>query len=217
MPAHPPDATSRPMRYPDFYDEVPRILLYDPLSDFLGAAESGILEFGYLDAVKLAGHSCPTVAGAYLMTARALDALYPDEMPVRGDIDVLIREEAEDGVAGVIASVAALITGSAGAGGFKGIAGRYERRDRLRFGVNISCPLAFRRRDMGLVIGATLSTGIVPIAPAAQGLMEKVLGGTALPEDEAMFRWHWQHRVKRMLVDHFDDPELVVCTSIAIR
>jgi hypothetical protein len=35
----------RSMRFSDFYDEVPRILLYDPLCDFLGAAEGGILEF----------------------------------------------------------------------------------------------------------------------------------------------------------------------------
>ena len=30
------------------------------------------LEYCYLDAVKLAGHSCPTVAGGYLATIRAL-------------------------------------------------------------------------------------------------------------------------------------------------
>ncbi len=105
------------MRYPDYYDEVPCIRLYDPLSDFLGATEGGIVEFGYLDAVKLAGHSCPTVAGAYLMTVRALAALYPDEVPVRGAIEVLVRDGVEDGVAGVIATVAGLITGAAGPGG----------------------------------------------------------------------------------------------------
>jgi hypothetical protein len=205
------------MRYPDFYDEVPRILMYDPLCDFLGAAEGGILEFGYLDAVKLAGHSCPTVAGAYIMAVRALDALYPGRMPVRGDIDVLVREEAEDGVAGVVANVVALISGAAGSGGFKGIGGRYERLDRLHFGVDISCTLALRRRDTGAVVGATLNASMVPVSPAARDLMQLVLTGRASPEDEAMFRWHWQHRVRRMLVEHFDDPELVACTSGAVR
>lgn len=33
--------------------------MYDPLAEFLGAAEGGLIEYGYADAVKLAGHSCP--------------------------------------------------------------------------------------------------------------------------------------------------------------
>ena len=40
----------------------------DPLARFLGAAEDGVIEYTYADTVKLAGHSCPTVASAYLMT-----------------------------------------------------------------------------------------------------------------------------------------------------
>lgn len=52
------------MQYPAFFDEVEPIVLYDPLAEFLGAATAGRVEYTYLDAVKLAGHSCPTVAGA---------------------------------------------------------------------------------------------------------------------------------------------------------
>jgi hypothetical protein len=167
--------------------------------------------------VKLTGHSCPTVAGAYIMTVRALDALYLGRMPVRGDIDVLVREEAEDGVAGVVANVVALITGAAGTGGFKEIGGRYERRHRLHFGADLACTLGFRRRDTGAVVGATLDGGAVPVSPAARDPMQQVLAGRASPEDEAMFRWHWQHRVWLTLVEHFDDPELVARTSGAVR
>ena len=32
---------------------------------------------GFADAVRLAGHSCPTVAGAWLMTVRALRVGHP--------------------------------------------------------------------------------------------------------------------------------------------
>lgn len=42
----------------------------------------------FFDAVKFAGHSCPTVAGAYMMTTEALKVLYPDSIPVRGNIEV---------------------------------------------------------------------------------------------------------------------------------
>jgi len=69
------------MSYPAFYDAVARITLHDPLAEFLGAADKGLIEYGYVDAVKLAGHSCPTVAGAYLMTLKALARLYPDGTP----------------------------------------------------------------------------------------------------------------------------------------
>lgn len=69
------------MRYPAFFDEVPRIVLRDPLAEFLGALEGGLVEFSYLDAVRPAGHSCPTVASAYGLTRRALGALYGAALP----------------------------------------------------------------------------------------------------------------------------------------
>ena len=197
------------MQYPAFFDSAPRLVIYDPLSGFLGATESGILEYRYLDVVKLAGHSCPTVAGAYLMTLKALAHLYGEELPVRGEIDVLLPDAIDEGVAGVLASVATLLTGATGAGGFKGIAGRFDRRNGLFFGADVPCTMAFRRRETGTVAGATFNAGTIPIAPAGRALMQQVVGGTASSEEEALFRWHWQDRVKRILVDHADDPALV--------
>ena len=79
-------------------------------------------------AAMLAGHSCPTVAGAWLMTRTALSRLYPDGMPQRGGLRVELRQAIDEGVAGVIASVAGLITGAANDGGFKGLAGRFGGR-----------------------------------------------------------------------------------------
>src|SRR5512147_174860 len=111
------------MQSPAFFEEVPPIVVVDPLADVLGAAEGGVIEYRYVDAVKLAGHSCPTVAGAWLMTRAALARLYPGELPRRGEIRVELGQAIDDGVAGVIASVAGLVTGAAGEGGFKGLAG----------------------------------------------------------------------------------------------
>ena len=56
------------------------IAMHDPLAEFLGAAEGGRLDYSYADAVKLTGHSCPTVAGAYAATRGAAFAL---PMPAR--------------------------------------------------------------------------------------------------------------------------------------
>jgi hypothetical protein len=36
-----------------------------------------------------------------------------------------------------------------------------------------------------------------------------VIMGTASAEDAALFRTLWQDRVRRILVDHGDDPQLV--------
>ena len=112
------------MRYPDFFDAVPRIRLHDPLADFLGACDGGIIEYAYPDAVRLAGHSCPTVAGAYWLTHQALRALYGEALPERGGVRVAFRESRTAGVTGVIANVVSLLTGATTDTGFKGLAGK---------------------------------------------------------------------------------------------
>jgi hypothetical protein len=82
------------MAFPAFFAQAPRVALHDPLAQLLGASDDGLIEYGYEDAVRLAGHSCPTVAGAWLMTVRALRALYPDTPPRRGDIEVTFADGA---------------------------------------------------------------------------------------------------------------------------
>jgi hypothetical protein len=56
--------------FPAFFDAVPAITLRDPLAEILGAAEGGLIEYRFADAVRLAGHSCPTVAGGALPVLR---------------------------------------------------------------------------------------------------------------------------------------------------
>ena len=111
------------MSFPKFFDEVPGITTFDPLALTLGTVEDGIIKFRYTQIVKSAGHSCPTVAGAYLMTLKALDALYPDKPAVSGEIKVEFKEDMEDGVAGVIGNVISNITGATDKSGFKGLNG----------------------------------------------------------------------------------------------
>src|SRR5574343_127673 len=100
------------MTYPQFFNNIPKIKLQDELAFFLGAFEDGIIEFSYLDVVKNAGHSCPTVLGAYLMTLEGLKALYKDELPKRGEIIVEFKESQIEGVVAVIGNVITNITGA---------------------------------------------------------------------------------------------------------
>ena len=76
--------------FPSFFNQAPTITVRDTLAEFLGAAENGILTYRYADAVRLCGHSCPTVAGAYLMVIKGLEALYGAELPQRGDIEACL-------------------------------------------------------------------------------------------------------------------------------
>lgn len=201
------------MKFPAFYQEVLRLRLSDPLAAVLGAAEAGELEYGYEDAVKLAGHSCPTVAGAYLMTYKALALLYPDGLPVRGGLRVALRDAQDAGTTGVTAMVAGLITGAAGEGGFKGLGGRFARRGLLEFGVAMPGEMRFTRSDTGAWVETSYHPQTVPADPAMQVLMARLMSGEAGADERLEFGRLWQLRVKRILIDHFDDPALITLTS----
>ena len=202
------------MRYPAFFDQVRPIVLYDPLAEFLGAAADGRIEYRYLDAVKLAGHSCPTVAGAYLMTQKALDALYPGTTPERGAVRVHVRGEMEAGVSGVIANVVGLITGATQQNGFKGIGGRFDRRNLLFFDPGIDTELQFERIDSGAAVSVAYRADLVPGSARLKSLIGK-LGTEGLSAvEQREFGDEWQVRVRRILLDEADNPALVVVRAV---
>lgn len=203
------------MQLPAFFREARRLRVRDPLAEFLGAAPDGILEYGYEDAVKLAGHSCPTVASAYLLTCRALDALYPGELPERGGVTVSLRDSVEAGVSGVIASIATLLTGAAGDGGFRGLGGRFGRRDLLAFGTTQSMALRFTRVDTGAAVDAQADLGDIPGDPEMPELMGRCLHGEATAAERARFGALWQERVRRILIEHADDQSVFVIRPAA--
>lgn len=197
------------MTFPDFFAQVPPLRLVDPLAAQLGAAAGGRLEYRYDDAVRWAGHSCPTVAGAWLATRAALRRLYGDDLPLRGSIRVELRDEQAAGTAGVTGGVIGLITGAAGEGGFKGLAGRQARCGLLWFGAAIPAELRFTRLDNGAAVGIDYRPAAVPPDPALPALMQKVATGQATPVELAEFGRLWQERVRRLLLEHADDPELL--------
>ena len=185
-------------RVPEFFGRVRGIVLRDPLAEFLGAAEGGLLEYSYLDAVKLAGHSCPTVAAAWRAVVDGLERLYPGETPERGAIRVELRETLEEGTAGVVASVAGLLTGAAGEGGFKGIAGSFVRRGLLVFGAPIGADLRLTRLDTGRSVEVDLPAP-PPMAPGMRDALRRALSPQASAAERAAFARGWQGRVEALL------------------
>lgn len=198
------------MQLPEFFDAVPRIAVRDPLARFLGAAADGVIEYRYADVVKLAGHSCPTVASAYLMTRGALLALYPDALPERGGIRVELRDERTAGTTGVVANVASFLTGATQDTGFKGIGGHFDRRGLLSFGVDLPAQLRFTRVDTGASATASAQLDRIPPDPRVALLLPKCLHGVASTEETALFQRLWQGRVRTLLLDCTDDPDVIV-------
>jgi hypothetical protein len=188
------------MQYPPFFDKVPSIALQDPLSDFLGAFKNGELEISYLECVKLAGHSCPTVAGAYLMALKGLKALYPDTLPQRGSIHVAMRDGEADGVTGVICNVISFVAGANGLSGFKGIQGNFSRDNLVKYNVPMDGEVTLTRLDTDTSVTLSYNPSMVPGDPMMQPLMGKTLQGIATPEEKEKFGALWQARVEKILL-----------------
>lgn len=196
------------MAHPTFFDRIPTITLRDPLSRLLGSADDGLIEYSFAETVKLTGHSCPTVAGAWLMTAGALKRLYGDDTPTRGGISVQFRNSATEGVTGVIASVAGFLTGATVDTGFKGLRGRFDRRHLMSFDQSIEGDIRFERLDTGEGVTVSFDASVVPPPPDMMPRLFLAMEADATREQQAAFADVWQDRVRRIF-EHADHPQLL--------
>lgn len=204
------------MRVPAFYDQAPVIAMRDPLAALLGATDDGLIDYHYLDAVKLAGHSCPTVAGAYLMARAAMHALYPEGPAERGGVTVQIPGAENEGVNGVIAQVLTLLTGAAADNGFHGIGGHFVRQSLLSFSTQPSGgAIRFSRRDSGATVAVELDTSSVSAPANLRHLLGAAIDPAASAEQRANFAQAWQERVRRLLLEHADDPAVIHLTRLS--
>ena len=196
------------MNFPAFFEQVPSITLRDPLAELLGSVEGGLVTYGYADAVRLAGHSCPTVASAFLMVRAALRQLYGSALPRRGEIAVDCRTPRDAGVSGVMAAVFTLVTGAADEGGFRGLGPRFGRRGLLRFSQAVGGEFRCTRLDSGAAVEVSAHPECVPADVRVRELMPLCLAGEATAAQSELFGRLWQDRV-RQLFEHADDPALI--------
>ena len=191
------------MNYPDFFDKTEHITLKDDLGAFLGTTDDGIIDISYLEITKMAGHSCATVSGAYLMALKGLKALYGDDIPVRGEIKVELRETLADGNTGVVGCVLSNITGATSDFGFGGIQGKFNRRGLLFYGADIELNVRFTRLDTG----KNIEVGYYPqkvIQP--RDILMSAIGPEATEESKKAFPKRWQKMVKTI----FDNADSVI-------
>lgn len=194
------------MSYPNFYDKIEPIVVFDPLSKVLGSIDEGLYEFSYLEIVKAAGHSCPTVLGAYLMTQFALKKLYKEEPAMRGGIKVLFKDSLEDGVAGVIGNVVTHITGATQKSGFKGLNTKFARHSLMEFNADITVSARFIRLDTQEIVDVIYDPSSILPNPDMKILMKKIITDSATKDELKEFGVLWQDRVKRI----FENSEKVV-------
>jgi len=185
------------MKYLAFFDDVEKIVLRDELAAFLGVNEDGIISFGYPDIVKTAGHSCGTVAGAYLIALYGLKALYAGEIPRRGEIKVELKKAPTQENAGVVGCVLSNITGATSDYGFGGIpGGRFNRRDLLFYEADIESDVRLTRVDTGESVGVNYRPKKL-VNPMA--ILMSAIGENATEEDKRTFPQRFQEMVKTVL------------------
>lgn len=205
------------MELSSYFVEVPRLRVQDPLARILGCAKDGVLEYGFSDAVRLAGHACPTVAAAYWLTFIALEHLYPDSVPQRGGIKVEFRDDARSGSNGVVATIVQMLTGAAGNSGFKGLGGRFGRAGLIRHAPDLLLSLRFTRLDTNAAAEVGVDLSLVPASPLVEGLVRRVSSGKATAEEEHKLGELWQERVRRLLLDFPRDPAVFMLRPVQRR
>lgn len=170
------------------------IQVYEPFSDFLLATEGEKnFKISLLDTVRFAGHACPSIVGAFLITQRAVSELWPDtKICVRGDLQVELPGAPTEGATGPIANVFGYITGAWGETGFPGLRGQFARRDLIKFSAqNLpSKSYRFTKRSDGLSVVVHYDPHRIPIQL----------------DPQEIFQQQWRRKITACL----KNPELVI-------
>lgn len=191
--------------------DVEPIRIRDPLAEALAAVDhEEPLVITYHDVVKAAGHTCPTSAGAFRMAQLGLDALYPDDLPRRADVEVVVGGPADDQAHGVTARLLSYITGAAEANGFGGLPGGFgDRREMLAYREDDveGVTAGFKRTDTGATVTVTYHAGELLQAakdhladddPVSAYLQNRE---AATEEERVAFAEAWHDRVDRALYE----------------
>lgn len=188
------------------YDVDP-IRVRDPVAEALGVLDQGNpFVIPYRDVVKAAGHSCPTASGAFRIAQIGLDALYPDSVPVRSDIEVRAAGPSDDATYGVMGRLISYVTGAAQEDGFGGLGGGLgNRRHLLQFDAfepdTPSPTFRFYRTDTDETVEVAYHVSDVPDGGPAMGHLQQIIEGSASQEQRATFDEAWHGRIQAVLSD----------------
>ena len=196
----------------EYITQVEPIWMIDPYFQIFGQSQVAV-PYYYEEAVKLAGHSCGATMGAWMITRKALEALYPNgEIPVRGQIAVQAPGAEDEWYVGVFGEVITFITGAAPKTGFIGAEfGQtndvFVRQNKMTYPDEPTGTLPpkmewiFTRLDTGAKVGVNFNLAVItPLAtPERQEMGKKMATGEATPEEATDYYQYWNDRARFVL------------------
>jgi len=199
-----------------YITEPEPIMMSDPYFAIFGQSQEPV-PYYYEEVVKLAGHSCGATTGAWTITRKALEVLYPDgEIPVRGQIYVEAPGAEDEWFVGVFGEIITFITGAAPHTGFIGAEfgqtdDLFIRQNKMVYSEEPTKQLppmrewVFTRLDTGAKVGVKFNLVIItPIpTPGRQAMGKKMAAGEATPEEAAEYIQYWNDRA-RFVFDNAD-------------
>lgn len=190
--------------------QLPKIVCYDPLADFLGSFDGGVVEYDFEYIARLTGHACPTVLTAYLSAAAVKERLYGQDKLVRGGVKIYMRDAKDSGTTGVIASVYTAIFGASDEGGFKGIGNMFKRANNVNFDAKIDGFASFCRVDTNDSV--IIDFDFMPVQKIATPDIFKVLEEFKKGSDIAYFQNAWSEKLHK-IADIFEAQNVIKTKS----
>lgn len=168
------------------------VSVHEPFAEFLlCSSEEREFKISLLDCYHLAGHSCHAITGAFLVTAVAVKALFPETgVCVRGDIAVEFGAHLTERATGPRSHIVSYITGAWADSGFPGLQGHFVRKNLMSFG-NAHLPkevIRFRRISTGASVDLAYDPTIV-----VSGLAHN-----------SLFPQSWRFEIEQVLLHHHD-------------
>lgn len=164
-----------------------KIHVREPFAEFLKATSTEFdFELSLLDVVRFAGHACPSMIGAFIISKKATEELFENQIVIRGDVQVSTSSSVNSGATGPICNVFSMIFGAWEKSGFGGLNGNFKRRDLLKFS-DVEVPSgAFRFKNI-----RTSKVIDIYYSPAQAIKDEKAI--------EAEFPMDWRIKIKKIL------------------
>jgi len=174
--------------------------IHEPFAEYLMAGPQEYqFKISLLDVVRFAGHACPSMVGAFLISQKAIQELFPEtNICVRGQIAVEIPTSVTQGATGPISNVFSMIFGAWEQSGFGGLSGQFARRGLLKYDSSSTQPGTFRFRN--LKTGAAVDISYDPsLAPAPDSV------------ENLPFQKLWRHKIATILESPTD---FLICRAV---
>jgi hypothetical protein len=165
-----------------------KITIHEPFAEFLMAdQDEHKFKISLLDVVRFAGHACPSMVGAFLISQRAIKELFSEtNICIRGQVAIEISSSVTQGATGPMSNVFSMIFGAWERSGFGGLQGQFVRRGLLKYEVRGISPGTFRFHNL-----KTGNTVDISYDPSNAGVP---IDAATLP-----FQKVWRHKIATIL------------------